>query len=35
MLEQAYEIYDIEFEQFTLTAEEDNIDTYIEGLEEK
>jgi len=34
MLEQAYTIYNKEFEQLTLTAEEDKIDTYIEGLEE-
>ena len=34
LLEQAFDIYNKEFEQFTLTVEDDKIDTYIEVLEE-
>jgi len=34
LLEQAFEIYNKEFEKLKFTAEDENIDTYIEVLEE-
>ncbi|CAI6355754.1 unnamed protein product [Macrosiphum euphorbiae] len=34
LLEQAFDIYNKDFEQFTLTVGDDKIDTYIEVLEE-
>jgi len=34
LLEQLFDICNKEFEQFTLTVEDDKIDTYIEVLEE-